>query len=93
MAVFSPVSRTFCGGQRRVVWLWGSPSITSTCRRYGGGVAGLGLRWRLPVVQVSMWRWFWRLRWSLVRGQDGYSSYLRHWRDRAGLWRLFDLWR
>lgn len=78
VAVVAPVSRPLCSGERWVVWLWGSPSITSTCRRNRGSVASLGFRWRLTVVQVSMWRWLWRLGWSLVWGQDGHCTNFRH---------------
>lgn len=66
MGVVAPISRPFCSGEGWVIWLWGSPTISSTRRCDRGSMSSLGFRWRLAVVQVSVWRWLWRLRWSLV---------------------------
>lgn len=56
-------------GERGVVRLRGPASVAAACRRNGGGVACLGLGWRLAVVQVGVRGGLWGLRGPFVWGQ------------------------
>lgn len=62
---------SLCRGEGGVVRLWGPASVAATCRRHRGGVACLGFRRRLAVVQVGVWGGLWGLRGPLVWGQNG----------------------
>lgn len=66
VGVVTSVAGPFCSGERWVIWLRRSPAVPSASRHNGGCMSSLGLRWRLAVVQVGMWRRLWRLRGSLV---------------------------
>lgn len=87
------VRRALCRRKRRVVRLRGPASVASARGSDGGSMSQLRLRRWLPVVQVGVWGWLWRLGRALIWGQDGHASNLSRWRNWAGLWRLLDFWR